>query len=104
MRGMEEEYGIRPRVFSSHNPEIPREELPRLDHLNAILWKFASDAVAEGCPVEHVAQAFQAFVTLAALSLFGDPAQESFARFGASYHAGLILASYNELQSGAFDE
>jgi hypothetical protein len=67
---MQEERGMRPDIFrNSGNPEVPPEQLPQLTRLNALLWNFANDTIAKGRPVEHVAQAFIAYVGFVAYNV-----------------------------------
>jgi hypothetical protein len=95
---MEEERGVRPRAVCNITlyPEVSSEQLRQLAQLNSLLRHVANETIANGHPVEHVAQAFSGFVALVG-SRISDQLEEFFA-------SGLVYASYREIQSGAFND
>ena len=93
---MEEERGTRPHVVRNITlyPDLSPEQLCQLAKLNSLLWQVANETIANGHPVEYVAQAFSGFVALVASRI-----SEQFEEF---YAPELVHASYREIQSGAF--
>jgi hypothetical protein len=98
MRKMEEEHGSYPNVVRNIAlyPDLSPDQLPQLAKLTKLLWQIADEMITTACPVERVAEGFSRFVALVA--------SRTIDLFGEFYAAGLIHASYRELQSGAFDD
>jgi hypothetical protein len=95
---MEEEQGVRPHVVRNVTlyPDLSPEQLRQLAKLNSLLRHVANETIANGHPVEYVAQAFSGFVALVG-SRISDQLEEFFV-------SGLVHASYREIQSGAFND
>lgn len=69
-------------------PSSPPEQLA---HVNATLWGLANERIAKGHPVEHVAQAFATFATMAAERVVDK-----------NYAIWLIIETSRELQTSNF--
>jgi hypothetical protein len=76
-------------IVSMNTPSSPSEHVARV---NSLVWNIANDLVARGHPVEHVAQALAAFVTLSAEKIVDEMC--------ASW---LLVETYRELQSDSFE-
>jgi hypothetical protein len=93
--GMAEERGIGPQTACQNvlDPGGHPDQLAQLPNLEALLWRVATERIAKGSTVEHVAQAFSTFVLLVAARILPGQLGNTNICPAEHYAAGLIYAS-----------